>query len=179
MSKFEPLGFRHCKLGSSFQKVLVCISQWSYKKKYISIFIAGWYEKKILKMWWGWISDLYQKYTYPKFGSISPQISSERHCRQLGHIKSDDSHSQGSSDMWQCQPVKIGLVWTVKVIHYWTKWPVGIWAPPLLSMWISCKLDGGSSHSYSFTGLNVHSTSIYLGKHCDDNSPCTTLDYLR
>ena len=29
-----------------------------------------------------------------------------------------------------------------------------------------CKLDAGSNNSYSFTGPNVHSTSIYLGKHC-------------
>ena len=29
---------------------------------------------------------------------------------------------------------------------------------------MSCKLDAGSSNSYSFTGPNVHSTSIYLGK---------------
>jgi hypothetical protein len=28
---------------------------------------------------------------------------------------------------------------------------------------MSCKLDAGSSNSYFFTGLNVHSTSIYLG----------------
>jgi hypothetical protein len=34
------------------------------------------------------------------------------------------------------------------------------------SMWMSYKLGAGSSNSYSFTGLNVHSTSIYLGKHC-------------
>jgi len=32
-------------------------------------------------------------------------------------------------------------------------------------MWMSCKLDAGSSNSYSFNGPNVHSTSIYLGKH--------------
>jgi hypothetical protein len=64
---------------------------------------------------------------------------------------------------FQC-PVKIGLIqW--KVIHYWTKWLVGIWAPPLWSMWMSCKLDAGSSNLHSFTGLNVHSTSIYLRKH--------------
>jgi hypothetical protein len=31
---------------------------------------------------------------------------------------------------------------------------------------MSCKLDAGSSNSYSFTGPNVHSTSIYRGKHC-------------
>jgi hypothetical protein len=34
-------------------------------------------------------------------------------------------------------------------------------------MWMSCKLDAGSSNSYSFTGPNVHSTSIYLEKHCN------------
>ena len=28
---------------------------------------------------------------------------------------------------------------------------------------MSCKLDAGSSNLYSFTGPNVHSTSIYLG----------------
>ena len=73
------------------------------------------------------------------------------------------SHSQGKSDMWQC-PLKIGLVqW--KIIHYWTKWPVGIWEPPLWSIWMSCKLDDRSSNLYSFTGPNVHSTSIYFGKH--------------
>ena len=44
------------------------------------------------------------------------------------------------------------------------KWPVGIWAPPLWSMWMSCKLVAGSSNAYSFTGPNVHSTSIYCGK---------------
>jgi len=68
--------------------------------------------------------------------------------------------------MWQCPsknwfgPVKGYL------FKYWTKWPVGIWAPPLWSMWMSCKLDAGSSNLYSFTGPNVCSTSIYLGKHC-------------
>ena len=31
---------------------------------------------------------------------------------------------------------------------------------------MSCKLDAGSSNLYSFNGPNVHSTSIYLGKHC-------------
>ena len=50
--------------------------------------------------------------------------------------------------MLQC-PVKIGLV-QLKVIHYWTKWPVGIWTRPLWSMWMSCKLDAGSSNSDSF-----------------------------
>ena len=30
---------------------------------------------------------------------------------------------------------------------------------------MSCKLDAGSSNLYCFTGPNVHSTSIYLGKH--------------
>ena len=48
--------------------------------------------------------------------------------------------------------------------HYWTKWPVGIWASPLLHR-MSCKLDARSSNSYSFTGLNVHSSSIYHGEH--------------
>jgi hypothetical protein len=66
--------------------------------------------------------------------------------------------------MWQC-PVKIGLV-QKKVNHYWTKWTVGIWAPHLWSMWMSCKLDARTSNSYSFIGPNVHSTSIYIGKHC-------------
>jgi hypothetical protein len=33
-------------------------------------------------------------------------------------------------------------------------------------MWMSCKLDAGSSNSYSFTVPNVHSTSICLEKHC-------------
>ena len=55
--------------------------------------------------------------------------------------------------------------WSSKVIHYWNKWPVGIWAPPLWSMWMSCKLGAGFSNSYSFTGPNVYSTLIYLGKH--------------
>jgi hypothetical protein len=31
-----------------------------------------------------------------------------------------------------------------------------------------CKLDAGSSNSYFFTGPNGNSTSIYLGKHCDN-----------
>ena len=30
---------------------------------------------------------------------------------------------------------------------------------------MSCKFDAGSNNSYSFTGSNVHSTSIYLRKH--------------
>ena len=33
-------------------------------------------------------------------------------------------------------------------------------------MWISCKLDARSRNSYSFTWPNVHSTSVYLWKHC-------------
>ena len=36
---------------------------------------------------------------------------------------------------------------------------------------MSCNLDARSSNSYSFTGPNVHSTSIYLGKYCS----CLTL----
>ena len=74
------------------------------------------------------------------------------------------SHSQGLSDMWQC-PVKIGFC-PVKGYSLLDKWPVGIWALPLWSMWMSCKLDTGSSNSYSFTWPNVHSTSNFLGKHC-------------
>ena len=54
----------------------------------------------------------------------------------------------------------------VKRLFITTKWPVGIWAPSLWSIWKSCKLDAGSSNSYSFTGPNVQSTSIYLGKYC-------------
>ena len=73
------------------------------------------------------------------------------------------SYFQNLSDMWQC-PVKI-VLFKLKVIHYRTKWPVEIWVPLLWSMWISCKLDAGSSNSYPFTGPNVHSNSIYLGKH--------------
>ena len=30
---------------------------------------------------------------------------------------------------------------------------------------MSCKLDVRSSNSHCFTGMNVDSTSIYLGKH--------------
>ena len=30
---------------------------------------------------------------------------------------------------------------------------------------MSCKLDAGSSNLYSFTGQNLYSTLIYLGKH--------------
>ena len=71
-------------------------------------------------------------------------------------IINSNSHSKGMSNMWQC-PVKICLV-QLKVIHYWTKWPVGIWAPPQWSMWVSCKLDAGSCNSHSFTVPNVHST---------------------
>jgi hypothetical protein len=36
---------------------------------------------------------------------------------------------------------------------------------------MSCNLDARSSNSYSLTGPNVHSTSIYLGKYCS----CLTL----
>ena len=41
---------------------------------------------------------------------------------------------------------------------------------------MSYKLDAGSSNSYSFTGPNVHSTSIYLGKHW--NAPWSTVPLL-
>ena len=71
------------------------------------------------------------------------------------------------SDMWQCPVKKIGLVHgPVKgySLQDQIKRPVGIWAPPLWSMWMSCKLDAESSNSC--TGLIVHSSSIYLGTYC-------------
>ena len=56
------------------------------------------------------------------------------------------------------------LVKCYSLMDYWTKWPVGIWAPPLWSMLMFCKLDTASSNLYAPTGPNVHWTSIYLSK---------------
>ena len=44
------------------------------------------------------------------------------------------------------------------------KWPVGIWAPPLWSMWMSCKIDVGSNNYTPLLQFTLGNT-VYCQAH--------------